>query len=152
MQTTRNRAPRPTKPNPAINLNGVVGIRQGFLGCSTSVEGLTRLPGLATDTLLSRRVLALAGKVNEALRGAAQLAISHPTPATLGDAFNATDAVVAACRSVRRQLGKSGSARMKARTELFLLGVQAGIVGLESGLESIPLLPASAPDYPEDEE
>ena len=152
MQTTQTRPNPRAKAKPAMTPSGASGIRHGFLGCRTAVEGLARLPGLVTHAALMRRVAALAAKVNDILRASAQLAISHPTPATLGEAFNATDAVVAACTSVRRQVSKTGSARMKARTELFLLGVQAGIAQLESGLETIPLLPATAPDYPEDEE
>lgn len=152
MQTTQARAPHHTKPKPVMGPIGASGIRHGFLGCQTGIEGMARQRSLATNALLSRRVTALAGKVNATLREAAQLAISHPTPATLRDVFNAADAVVAACHSVRRQLGKASSARVQARTELFLLGVLAGIEQLESGLESIPLLPATALDYPEEAE
>lgn len=152
MRTTQTRPSRRTKAKPAMAPRGAGGIRHGFLGCRTAIEDLTQLPGLATHPVLSRRVAALAAKVNDSLRASAQRVVSHPTLATLGEAFNATDAVVAACSSVQRQADQTGSARMRARMELFLLGVQTGIAQLESGLESIPLLPASAPDYPEDEE
>lgn len=152
MQTTQTRPARRTKEKQVMLPSGAGGIRHGFLGCRTGIEGLARMPGLSAHAALSRHVATLAAKVNNTLRTSAQLVISHPTPATLGEAFNATDTVAAACRSVHRKVGKAGSARMQARMERFLLGVQTGITQLESGLESIPLLPPSAPDYPEDEE
>ena len=149
MQTTKTRTTRRTSPNPVKNPNGALGIRLGFKGCLASVESILNLPSLASDALLSKRVLALAGVVKEDLRTAGQLAISHPTLPTLRDAFDAADSVLAACQSLRRRASKVGNARTQARMELFLLGVRTGVAQLESGLETIELLPASAPDYPE---
>lgn len=149
MKATKTRTARRTSPNPVKNPNGALGIRLGFKGCLASVESILSLPGLASDALLSKRVLALAGVVKEDLRTAGQLAISHPTLPTLGDAFDAADSVLAACQSLRRRVNKVGNARTQARMELFLLGVRTGVAQLESGLETIELLPASAPDYPE---
>lgn len=149
MQTTKTRAARRSSPNPVKNPNGALGIRLGFKGCLASVESILSLPGMASDALLPKRVLALAGAVKEDLRTAGQLAISHPTLPTLRDAFDAVDSVLAACQSLRRRVNKVGNARIQARMELFLLGVRTGVAQLESGLETIELLPASAPDYPE---
>ena len=151
-QTTKTRTVRRAKPNPVTHLSGPDSIRRGFLACRASVEELVATPGVICDAALLRHTQKLVDKVRTGLQEAAQLAISHPTADTLGDAFNAADAVQAACRTVRRRVTKVGDAGMQARVELFLIGVKAGITQLESGLERIPLLPTSAPDYPEEEQ
>lgn len=149
MQTTQTRS---APPVPVRNLNGSALIRRGFLACRASSGNIASIPGIASDATLRRHALALVQAVEKGLHEAAQLAISHPTPATLGDAFNAADAVQAVCRKVGRRASATGKARIHARLQVFLAGVKAGLAELEAGLECIPLLPCTAPDYPEVEE
>ena len=45
MQTTQTRPARRTKEKQVMLPSGAGGIRHGFLGCRTGIEGLARMPG-----------------------------------------------------------------------------------------------------------
>lgn len=149
MQTISTRIPSRAKPGPTKALSPSESIRHGFLGCQASARSVASLAAKTGDRFLQRHAEALDLSVQTDLREAAQLAMSHPTLATLGDAFKVADAVRAACQSVHRRVCRESGAKAQVRVQVFLAGLKAGIAELESGLERIPLLPCSAPDYPE---
>jgi hypothetical protein len=140
---SRSVSPRRSANPPAL-------LRRGFFGVHACAQAML-CHGVSPQ---SRRayptVLAAYAAVNLELREAVQVAMFHPTLATLRDAFAAADLVLAEAKRATRSLVAARSANLAAWS-LSMAGLRAGIEDLEQGLETITLLPASAPDYPEEE-
>jgi|JI10StandDraft_1071094.scaffolds.fasta_scaffold24240_2 hypothetical protein len=136
--------------SPRRSTNPTALLRRGFLGAHACAQALLA-HGVSTH---SRRayptVLVTYAAVNLQLREAVEVAMFHATPETLRDAFAAADAVLAEAKRATRSMVAARSLNMAAWS-LAMAGLRAGIEELEEGLEAIALLPASAPDYPEED-
>lgn len=123
-------------------------LRRGFLGAHACAQALLAHGVSPHSRRAYPAVMATYASVNLQLRQAVEVALFHPTPDTLRDAFAATDAVLAEAKRATRSLVAARSLNLAAWS-LAMAGLRVGIEELEEGLETIVLLPASEPDYPE---
>ena len=131
MQLLSARTASHTKSRPVNAFNPSGRIRRGFMGCQASSQSITSILEVTNDHLLQRHAQVLTIAVRVGLRDTAQLAISHPTPATLKDAFDSVDRVQAACQSVRRRILSSGAADVR------LLEIMTQLVATERALDAV---------------
>lgn len=126
-------------------------LRHGYLGTQAANCQVLQLCPPNLDRLLSAKAGALDLAVCNDLRDATQMVMGHPTEQTLTDAFVATDTVFKLIEQVARRSRSLVDVGLQVRIHVMLSGIRAGLAELELGLEAIQLLPASAPDYPEEE-
>ena len=125
-------------------------LRRGFIGaqvCAHSLltHGISPSSGRTYPTALATHA-AVTGVLREALA----VVLLHPTVETLRDAFAATEAVQMASKRATRSVADVRSLHLP-QWSLAMAGLLAALEDIEGGLESITLLPASAPDYPEED-
>lgn len=125
-------------------------LRLGYKGALASASQLLVCCEQTEDRAIHDRAKALLEVVSNELRCAAQLALVHTTIQTLKDGFDATDATLVMCAQLARRAIVLKKVGLQVRVAVLLAGVRAGISELELGLESVPMLPVSAPEYPEE--
>lgn len=125
-------------------------LRRGFLGAHACAQALTSHGISLQSGRAYPTVLATYAAVDLQLREAVRVAMIHPTLDTLRDAYDAADEVLAAAKRATRSLVAARSVNL-APWSLAMAGLRAGIEDLEQGLETIVLLPAGTPDYPEED-
>ena len=125
-------------------------LRRGFQGAHACTQTLAALGASSETGRIYPSALAAHTTVDLSLREAVRLAMKHPTPQTLKDAFDATDKVLANAKRATRSMTVSGSADL-GTWSLAMAGLRAALEDIEQGLEHIVLLPSLASDYPEED-
>jgi len=126
-------------------------LRQGYLGTHAATRQVLQLCPSSLDRTLAAKAGALDIAVCNGLRDATQMAMGHPTLQTLKEAFDATDTVLKLTEQLGRRSLHLVDDGLQVRLQIMLSGIRAGLTELELGLEAIQMLPASAPDYPEED-
>lgn len=124
-------------------------LRQGYNGALSSATQMMACAQRLQDQKLYARAISLFDAVSNPLRVATQQALVHPTLQTLKDCFDTADVALVKVAQLARRTRGLKAAEAQVSVGVLLAGLRAGIAELESGLETIQLLPASAPDYPE---
>jgi hypothetical protein len=125
-------------------------LRRGFFGAHACAQAMVSHGISLQSGRAYPAVLATYAAVDLHLREAVRVAMTHPTLDTLRDAYAAADEVLAVAKRATRSLVAARSLNL-APWSLAMAGLRAAIEDLEQGLETILLLPACAPDYPEEE-
>ena len=123
-------------------------LRRGFLGAKACARSLLMNGESPTSGRIYPTAIAAHTAVIGELREALAVASRHPTLATLRDAFGACDAVRVASKRATRSIAGARSLHLP-QWSLAMAGLLAALDDVEVGLETIPLLPVCAPDYPE---
>lgn len=125
-------------------------LRRGFVGAQSCAHSLLMHGVSPSSGRTYPTALATHAAVTEALREALAVVIRHPTLETLRDAFAAADAVRVAGKRATRSVAGVRSLHLP-QWSLGMAGLLAALEDIEDGLESIALLPASAPGYPDED-